>query len=230
MGSVYKKRRKQADGSVREEKTFWAKWYQNGRAMRESTGCEKETDARRFLKVREGAVASGAPVLPRTDRIQYAEVAADLRRHYEATGSRDLAEYDRRVAHIARFFGGRRIAGLGQSDVDAYVLRRLGEGVVGSTIRRELGTLTTMLRRAYRNGKLHRLPSGQPEGRAGARRILRAGPVRGRPPAAARGPQGGGDDRVHLRLAHAERGPSARTAAARSRGRDAAPGSRQHEE
>jgi hypothetical protein len=45
--------------------------------------------------------------------VRYEQAAADLRQHYEATGSRDLAEYDRRVAHIAKFFAGRRIAGVG---------------------------------------------------------------------------------------------------------------------
>lgn len=53
---------------------------------------------------------------------------------------------------------GRRIAEIGQIDVDAYVLRRQDQGVIGSTIRRELSTLTKMLRLAYRNGKLLRLP------------------------------------------------------------------------
>jgi integrase len=105
-----------------------------------------------------GASTTGEPILPRADRLRYEEVAADLRRHYEATGERDLEEYDRRVAHLTHAFSGRRLAQVGQVDVDAYVLRRLAEGVVGSTIRRELGTLTKMLRLAYQNGKLLRLP------------------------------------------------------------------------
>jgi integrase len=96
--------------------------------------------------------------MPRADRVRFEEAEADLRQHYEATGARDLAEYDRRVAHLTRIFAGRRIAGIGQGDADAYVLRRQEQGVVGATIRRELGTLTRMLRLAYKNGKLLRLP------------------------------------------------------------------------
>src|SRR4030095_10660533 len=134
MGSLYRKKRKQSDGSIVEERVWWAKYYVNGRAVRESTGTDREHEAKRFLKVREGAVATGQPLLPRADRIRYAEIAADLRRHYAATGARDLAEYDRRVAHLTRAFDGRRIAGLGQADVDGYILRRQGEGVVGATI------------------------------------------------------------------------------------------------
>ena len=37
-------------------------------------------------------------------------------------------------------------------------MHRQGQGVVASTVRRELGTLTKMLRLAYKNGKLLRLP------------------------------------------------------------------------
>ena len=53
---------------------------------------------------------------------------------------------------------GRRIQGLGQVDVDAYIVKRQEQKAVGSTIRRELGTLRRMLRLAYENGKLMRLP------------------------------------------------------------------------
>ena len=40
---------------------WWAKYYVSGKTVRESTKCEKEQDARRFLKLREGAV----PLVPR---------------------------------------------------------------------------------------------------------------------------------------------------------------------
>ena len=54
--------------------------------MRESTKTDNHAEARRFLKLREGAVATGAPIPPRVDRTRYDELAADLRTHYETTG------------------------------------------------------------------------------------------------------------------------------------------------
>jgi hypothetical protein len=45
-------------------RTFWVKYYVNGKAVRESTGTAKETEARRFMKEREGRVATGQPILP----------------------------------------------------------------------------------------------------------------------------------------------------------------------
>jgi hypothetical protein len=96
--------------------------------------------------------------LPRLHAWRYEEVAADLKRHYEATGSRDLQEYARRVQRLDAFFAGRRVGAIGQPEVDAYIVHRQGQGVVAGTIRRELGTLTKMVRLAYKNRKLRHLP------------------------------------------------------------------------
>src|SRR6266566_2604524 len=159
MGYLYRPKLK----SGARSEIWWAKYYVNGRPVRESIGVAADTKtapdgARRFLKEREGRVATGQPILPRADRIRYEDVAADLKKHYEATGSRDLKEYARRVQHLDRFFTGRRTATIGQPIVDAYIVHRQAETAVGATIRRELSTLTKMLRLAYENGKLVRLP------------------------------------------------------------------------
>jgi integrase len=153
MGQLYQRGR-----------VWWVKYYLDGRPLRESTGVAgvigrgAPQAAKTFLKQREGRVAAGMPVLPRADRIRYEEIEADLKQHYEATGSRDLKEYKRRVQHLTAAFRGRRVMNIGQVDVDQYVVARNGQGAKGSTIRRELGTLTKMLRLAYKNGKLLRLP------------------------------------------------------------------------
>jgi hypothetical protein len=73
-------------------KIWWVKYYVNGKSIRESTETEKETEARRFLKDREGSAAKGQPVLPQVERILHEEAAEDLRTHYKTTGERDLTE------------------------------------------------------------------------------------------------------------------------------------------
>jgi site-specific recombinase XerD len=154
MGYLYQPKLKSGGRSS----LWWVKYYANGRPIRESTGTEKETEARRFLKAREGRVATGQPILPRVDRIRYGEVAEDLRRHYETSGDRDLREARARFEHLARFFTGRRVAAIGPADITAYVETRQGEQAANGTINRELATLSRMLRLAYENGKLLRLP------------------------------------------------------------------------
>jgi integrase len=147
MGSLYKR------GAV-----WWIKYYANGCPIRESTGTEKETEARRILKEREGRVAIGQPVLRRVDRIGYEEVAQDLRQHYQTTGSRDLEEAEHRLRHLNAFFSGGRIAAIGPADITVYVAKRQGESASNGTINRELAVLNKMLQLAYENNKLLRLP------------------------------------------------------------------------
>jgi hypothetical protein len=126
--------------------------------VRESTESEKETEAKRFLKDREGKVATGQPVKPKVGRILYDELAADLRTHYRATGERDLDEADGRFAHLNPFFTLRRAADIGSADVTAYIAARQKEGAANGTIIQELGVLGRMFRVAYENKKLLQVP------------------------------------------------------------------------
>lgn len=154
MGCLYKQRRR--DGTP--GRIWWIKYYVNGRPIRESTGTDKETAAKNILKDRLGRVATGQPILPRADRVRYEEVVQDLRQHYETTGRRDLEEADYRLQNLKSFFAGRRIVSMGPADITAYVGQRQTEGAANGTINRELATLRRMLRLAYENGKLLRLP------------------------------------------------------------------------
>jgi hypothetical protein len=144
MGYLYrpKLKRRPDETEQRQSSVWWCKYSQNGRPVRESTGVSADTKtppkaAERFLKEREGRVATGLPILPRADRTRYDDIAADLRQHYEATGSRDLEEADYRFAHLKAFFAGRRVATIGQPEVTAYVLKRQGEGSSNGTCNRE---------------------------------------------------------------------------------------------
>ncbi len=138
---------------------WWVKYYIDGRPIRESTGTAKEKKAEQILKAREGRAAAGLPLLPRADRVRYDEAAEDLRKHYETTGERETKEAARRFAHLKRFFGNRRLAALSGADVTAYVAQRQAEKASNGTINRELGVLGRLLRLAYRNNKLVRVPA-----------------------------------------------------------------------
>jgi len=97
-------------------------------------------------------------ILPCADRIRYEEIAEDLRRHYETTGRRVLKEADARLKNLKEFFQQRRVAGIGPAEIQLYVERRQKKSAANGTINRELATLSRMLRLAYTNGKLLRLP------------------------------------------------------------------------
>jgi integrase len=151
MGTLYRR------GHV-----WWAKYYVNGRPVRESTGVAGDTgaaptEARRFLKVREGKAANGEPVLRRADRVRYEEIRADLLQHYATTGRRNATELGWRLKHLDRFFAGRRVAHITQAVVTTYVARRQEQGAANATINRELATLGPMMRLAYKHDKAQRL-------------------------------------------------------------------------
>ena len=147
MGMLYRR------GTV-----FWVKYYVNGRPIRESTGTDKEKDAERFLKEREGRVAMGQPILPRADRLRVEDILDDLRVHYATTGRRNLREADTRLTPLKAFFTGRRVSALNGADFTKYVQKRQDATVANGTINRELSMLGTALRLGAENGKVLRLP------------------------------------------------------------------------
>ena len=227
MGYLYKqKSRAGTPGRV-----WWAKYYVDGRPVRESTGAEKEAEAKRFLQLREGAAATGAPIAPRVDRILYDEVAADLRAHYQATGRwKNLGELERGLTHLDRFFRGRRAASITPDLALRYITERqatkthLGGLTSNATINRELALLRRMLRLAARHGKVLRVPPfelpKEAPPRAGFFEADRYEAVRRHLPEDLRGRC---RVRVHVRLADALRGPDAGAPAGRSQGGHGSP-------
>lgn len=139
-------------------RTYWMKFYVAGRPVYESTHQTKETLAQRVLNTRLGKVALGELVLPRLDRITYDEAAKDLRDYYTSSGKRNLDEAEFRLTHLDTFFRHYRLTAIGPADITRYVVRRQEAKASNGTINRELGVLGRLLRLAYKNGKLLRLP------------------------------------------------------------------------
>jgi hypothetical protein len=140
------------------------KYYVNGRMIRESTRTEDKRIARRILKLREGAVASGTLVTPRLDRILYDELAADLKQHYKTTGRRRLDEVEDRFAYLTRFFRGWRAVAILPDLITQYVAKRQAQRTKfkrptsNRTINIELALLKRMFRLGYEHGKVIRVP------------------------------------------------------------------------
>ncbi|HUM16594.1 MAG TPA: site-specific integrase [Candidatus Nitrosotalea sp.] len=154
MGSVYRPKLK----SGQLQATYRIKYVANGKTIIESTGLTDEREARRVLKEREGRAATGQPILPRVDKVKYEEIAKDLRDYYRTTGKRNLTEAGKRLAHLDRYFTGQRIVTLDPPRITGYVSHRQGQQAANGTINRELAILGRMLRLAFRNNKLVRLP------------------------------------------------------------------------
>ena len=104
-------------------------------------------------------MAEGKPLPPRAHKLLYDEAAADLRLHYETTGSRDMVEAEKRLKHLDGFFAKQRLAGINGAVATAYVAYRQKDNAANGTINRELAVLTKMLRLAAEHNKLVKLPT-----------------------------------------------------------------------
>ena len=147
---------------------YWAAYYDTaGRRVRVSTGTDNREEAKRFLKLREGKVAEGAPIPPRLDRISFDELRDNLMTYYRTTGRwKHLDDAERRLAHVTRFFGGRRAVTITPDLIRAYAEQRQRETVPGTkrpvspaTINRELAMLRRALRLGARDGKVMHVPA-----------------------------------------------------------------------
>ena len=58
-------------------KTYWIKYYRNGKPYRESTKSKKEADAKRLLKRREGEIAEGKLPGFYFDKVNFDELASE---------------------------------------------------------------------------------------------------------------------------------------------------------
>jgi integrase len=166
MGSLYRRKQKMPDGTVRDLPTIWIKYYQNRRAIRESTGTTKETAARRMLRAREGDVEHGIPITPKMGRITFEDGVKDLLNDYTVNGKKTHDDVKRRIdLHLAKqevdgrtVFAGRKLANITTSDIRAYVAARLADKAAPANINRELAALKRMYTLAVQAGKLHGRP------------------------------------------------------------------------
>jgi integrase len=138
--------------------TWWIKYHQDGRAFYESTGLKDERKARSVLRDRLVKVDRGERIAPRLDRVTYDEAAKALTDHYTVTGARDVTEAGYRLAHLDRYFKGRRLASIDTRDSEAYALHRQGQGASNGSINRELAVLGRMLRLANEHNCLRYVP------------------------------------------------------------------------
>jgi integrase len=164
MGMIYKRSYKRKDGTIGHTSVWWIKYYRDGRPIYESTETTKEKEGRDLLKLREGNVVRGEPVVPRQRRVTFDELAADVVTDYRVNGKRSLGDLERRITlHLKPFFGGRRMADITTADVRRYSEMRLAELVKKGTttsnaqINRELAVLKRAFNLGLQAGKsLHK--------------------------------------------------------------------------
>jgi len=147
MGSLYRRGR-----------FWWIKYYVDGRPIRESAKTDKETEARKLLKLREGAAAEGNVLIPRVHRLRVEHLLRDFLNDYSVNGKRSLDKARRSARRLNAALGPRRAASLTTADIRAYIAGRQAESAANATINRELAALKRAFSLAIANQTLRFRP------------------------------------------------------------------------
>jgi len=125
-------------------KTYWIKYYRNGKPYYESSKSQKETKARRLLKKREGEISDGKLPGVYFDRIRIEELAEDFLADYRVNG-KDVVRAELSIKHLKEFLGGMKVTSITTSRINNYIESRLKGGASNATVNRELAALKRML-------------------------------------------------------------------------------------
>jgi integrase len=134
MGSIYKR------GSV-----WWVKYYRNGKPYRESAKTEKETEAKRLLRKREGEIEGGKIPGIHFDKVKFNDLADELLADYRINEKKSIKRAEHSVARLKDFFDGYRVPEITTPRIQSYIEKRLEDKKSNATINRELAALKRIL-------------------------------------------------------------------------------------
>lgn len=135
MGSVYLR-----------GKTYWIKFYRDGKPVRESAKTEKASEAKDLLKQRLGESVTGKYVGLPASRIRMEGLFQMVIDDYVRYDRRDLYQVRYRIKlHLNPRLGHMKAAQFGTDQINQYISYRKQERAQNSTINREL----SIIRRAF---------------------------------------------------------------------------------
>ena len=134
MGSIYKR------GTV-----FWIQYYRNGKSYRETAKTQKESEAKRLLRFREGEISQGKIPGVHFDKVRFNDLSDDFLADYRINGRKSLVTAENSVKNLKTLFDNNRITDINTPRIQKYIEKRLEEGKRNSSINRDLSALKRMM-------------------------------------------------------------------------------------
>jgi hypothetical protein len=124
LGMLYRPKYKAKDGTVKESRTWWMKYYQQGKPLYESTGTDDYQIAKRKLKSWEGQVADHRFPGFRSENTTFDELAADFITDYRNNGRDSLQAAERYVRNLGTMFSRMKALDITSDKINRYILKR----------------------------------------------------------------------------------------------------------
>ena len=150
MGTIYRRKmRDPTTGLLVETGPHWIQYFVDGRPIQESTRTLDRVEAKRLLKEKEGAVASGLYRGPKIERSRFEDLAALVRQDYQINKRKTVRRVDEYMSHLKTFFRKMRATVITTERIKAYIVKRQQQGAANGTINRELACPKRMLRLGF---------------------------------------------------------------------------------
>jgi integrase len=163
-GSVLKLKSRDRNGRERESKFYYILYYADGRQVRENTKTTNYNQAARQLQIALGEDALGLPPAADFKSLKYEDVRDALSDDYEAEGRSSLytkEDGEKNISglnHVNKFFKRMPVSRIDTDKLREFRTWRLKNGAAKATVNRNLGLLRSMLKKAFKDGKLRSVP------------------------------------------------------------------------
>ena len=165
-GYVFKPSYRDKDGNKKQSSVWWIGYSVNGKKQRESAKTRDKKEAEALL-ARRLAARGQAPAERAAERTTWEELKEVIRQDYKRNQRKSTDRMELSLRHLSDFFEGWKATAIDEAAVERYISKRLdddkpksqgGGSYSRATINRELAALRRMLKLAYRQRMVLRVP------------------------------------------------------------------------
>jgi integrase len=156
LGSIYRRKTKELDGTIRELPTWQVQFSVNGLQYRESTHSDSYNQAQIYLKRRITEITTGKFIGTHVDRVCMSELLNDVIADYELKDRHSIDSMARHLIdkYLMSYFGKMRASNVKVPIITGYMRMQKEAGRALASINREVGLLRRAFTLGAGNGKV----------------------------------------------------------------------------